>query len=332
MADHPKAFRAGLIGFGTIGQEVARQLPANGGRLEFVARSDRVTSADPNEVISDTPDQSEAYPDVDVVFLAIPTLDDGTRARRYIEQFTDRGTPVVTCEKGALANYYSELRSRLDRIGLSAAVGGGTRMLHYAKEQMDGRVMEVHVVLNGTLNFIMDGVANGTAMAEMVKESKDKGYAEPQAKSVLEVLNGEAVGDVPKKATILFNYAFETKGIRSSDIKCAPLTKSDLESLERDAVHLRCVVSIKRAGTSATKPALRIFEHEADGWVMCGGFWDIEQDILLKRLVPRGIDNALLVAKEGSSDITQQDALVGPGAGAEATADSMMIDTRELLG
>ena len=315
-APQPKPFRAGLIGHGTIGREVERQLAAQGGRLAFIAGRDR----------------TKDYPDVDVVFLAIPTLDDGSEARRYIELFTGRGVPVVTCEKGALANFYSELRPRLDRIGLSATVGGGTRMLPKTKAKMDSHVSSVHAVVNGTLNFIMDGMATGHPLDEVVRQARERGYAEPQASSALEVLNGEAVGDVPKKTAILFNYCFESLGagpVRAADIKGRPLTEADLATLQQRAAEFRFIVSIGTTPVAPSEAGLDLFKYTAGNWYINGGFRLAK--LHLPELVVPGVDNALLLARDLTGDPRRELVAGGPGAGAEPTVGSMMLDARELL-
>src|SRR5690606_26235103 len=132
------------------------------------------------------------------------------------------------------------------------------------------------------------------------------------------------------KAAILFNYCFGTLGagpIRAADVTVRLLTEADLRTLADRAATLRYVVSIGKAASGAEPPELLGFEHQAGDWLIRGGFYDAAEDRLLKRLVPHGVDNALLVAKAPAdgSEVENSDSVVGPGAGAEPTVGSMML-------
>lgn len=166
--------KAGIVGFGNIGQEIYRTLTQkNNCGVGPILKSSGVY----RDATGPKVDELENYPayfeGVDIVFLAIPTFDNGETARNYIEAFMKEDTPVVTCEKGSLSNHYTELKKYLDNIGHSATVGGGTLMLKYLKERMKNpEVEEVHVILNGTLNFIFDEVSRGRSLGAVVGEAK----------------------------------------------------------------------------------------------------------------------------------------------------------------
>ena len=87
----------GIIGNGNIGSELSKAIVSQGGNVKFVLDSKRRYS-----------DYGGLVSGLDGIFLAIPTVDDGRTAFEYIRSTIDLGVPIVTCEKGALSNYFSD--------------------------------------------------------------------------------------------------------------------------------------------------------------------------------------------------------------------------------
>lgn len=319
-----EATRVGLVGHGRVGQELRQRIERSKGTLVFVKTRSGLELPGGNNAADDD------YPPVDLVYLAIPTADDGRAAKEYVKKFRSAGAVVVTCEKGALSEYYRELAPDLEHIGLSATVGGGTRMLGYLRERVGPRTQEVHAVINGTLNFIMDGIASGRTMGQMVAESTLLGYAEPGDGNILRVINGEACGDLPKKAAIIFNHCIGETPIKASKIKTKQLREADLDELERHAKRWRYIVSFLRIDKGSAKtPAPGGFIYQADGWEISGGFRDIDESPLFVHLIPHGVDNAVLIS-EGPRAADGQYTVSGPGAGPAPTVASMLLDGRLL--
>ena len=75
----PKPPRVGIIGAGNIGSELYRKVQRLGWEVAFVAKSDGVYKN-----LTDKIDRLDSYLNyaagLDVAFVAIPTLDDGTAA------------------------------------------------------------------------------------------------------------------------------------------------------------------------------------------------------------------------------------------------------------
>ena len=121
--------KALLIGYGNVGKAVADRLDQIDVEPIGMIKSDSlVHDMDSNKPIStDTGAWKTLKPDI--VFLTMPSTEDGIAAHGYISHFIKSGVPVVTAEKGAMANYFDELLPHVDRLlGISATVGGGTRM------------------------------------------------------------------------------------------------------------------------------------------------------------------------------------------------------------
>ncbi|MDP3990563.1 MAG: hypothetical protein Q8Q01_05155 [archaeon] len=330
--------KAGIIGRGLIGSELYKRLIKKkwdvvgvANRSGFSKNSSATGAVIPIAVRYDTPSEvMDAFfkEDVDVMFLAIPTLDDGQIAQEYIKDSISAGIPIVTCEKGALGNYFNEVFNP-EMLGYSAAVGGGTRLLRYARTQCGGQVEEIHAVVNGTLNYIFEGLSNGRSLGEVVDETIGLGYAEPGTENPLDVLNKEAVGDVPMKAAILYNVCGLTENkIRAKDVERKELSDKDLSSLVREAKKRRYIVSFTRDGR--VEDVIGGFKCQIGEWRISAGFKNIDENPLYHSLMPEGVNNALLIS-EGRYGKDGHYKVSGPGAGAAPTASAMIKDAVDLL-
>lgn len=323
-----KNIKAGIIGAGHIGGELYKKIKALGWDIEFVLKDDGIYK-DLVRKIDDLKNYKNYLKDLDLVFLAIPTLDDGKIAFNYMRLCLKKGIPVVTCEKGSLSNYFSELEKWLDKIGFSASVGGGTRLLRYLKEIMNSDIEEVHAVLNGTLNYIFDEVSRGRSFQEAVKEAKKLGYAESGVKTSLEIINKEATDDIPMKSSILFNICgFGSKSIRAKDIKSHKISEFGLKKLIKELKIRRYIVSITKEDKN--EDVIGGFKQRVGGWIISAGFKNIHKNILFSQLIPSGVNNSVLVY-EGKKGIDGTYKLNGPGAGAGPTTSSMIKDAIDLL-
>ncbi len=304
----------GIIGTGTIGKELYHAVLSQGWVIEFVVKRDGLYE-DLEKKIDDQNQYSPYLQHIDVVFLAISTKDNGEAAYQYITTVLDAKKPIVTCEKAALANYFSELHPKLHNIGYSATVGGGTQMLWYLKDMKERGIIEINGVINGTLNYIFSRIEKKDRLETIIKDAQEKGLTEPGATNYLDIINNELCGDVVRKAAIVYNLCFPNP-IRANDIAAKPLTERDL----RDIIlsRRRCVVSL------AQKKADIIggFTYEAGEWIISAGF---QQSHHMKFLLPSFEDNALSI-KTNDGTYT----VIGPGAGPQPTVAAMIRDAKKL--
>lgn len=315
----------GIIGAGHIGAELYGRARARGWKVDLVLKRSGVYS-DLSARVDDSRNFRRHLNGLDVAFLAIPTLDDGRTAYGYIKMLLSRGIPVVTCEKGALSNYFPDLEGSLDRIGYSATVGGGTKMLHFARQRAGPQTREIHAVINGTLNYLFDGVSSGRTIEEVVDEAKKLGYAEPGAKTELEVINTEATRDVPMKTAILFNVlGLSSRKIRAKEIRVREMSKAKLDELLAGVQGRRYIVSIARERRK--EDVVGGFSLEAGDWYISAGFKRVDRNPLFDRMIPAGVNNAILLSegKDGAYILS------GPGAGAGPTVSSMIWDAENLI-
>ncbi len=312
--------KVGIIGMGRIGTELSERITQNGWELLITRTSGVYTFR--KEKIAEPSDWLGCFKDLDIVCVCIPTLDDGRIAYEYIKGLLENDKPVVTCEKGALGNYFPELKHWINRIGYSATVGGGTRLLPWLRGRLTTGTKEVHLIINGTLNFIFDGLSRGRALDEMVAEAKTLGYAEPGAEKPSEVINTEANKDVPNKISVLLNTCGFGE-VRAKEIDVKPISENDLKRLVREATFRRYIVSIMREANE--EDVIGGFKFLVNDWHISAGFKNRSHNPLFLQLVPPGVNNAVLIYGSDGTYI-----LTGPGAGVIPTVGSIMRDIADL--
>jgi len=321
----------GVIGRGNIGVEISKRASKRW-NISCIIDYDGVYNSK-NKKIDCIENYEKHIKELDLVFLAIPTYDNGEKAFEYISASLKNNVPIVTCEKGALSNYFPELENAVKKkkIGYSATVGGGTRLLRFLGERasITNEIHEIHAVLNGTLNYIFDNVSRGRGFSEAIEEAKKAGYAEPGAQNYLEIINKEAIKDVPMKSSILFNFCnLVEEKIRAKNIAVREIEQSQLEKLIEEAATRRYLVSITREEVNE-KGVVWGFKHKIGEWCISAGFRQMNNP-LFRKLILNGVDNAVLIS-EGKEGRYGDYILCGPGAGSKTTANSMIRDAEEIL-
>lgn len=338
----------GLIGLGNIGQEIIRQTSQPGvaqrlglaGRPEFIATSEAILGPDGRtkttfQRLSDVPHLPE------VLFVAIPSSDDGQVALDYIKPALEKGSLVVTCEKGALANHFAKLQKLSDnfnRFGVTATVGGGTRLLNVTREysQDIGNIGQIHLALNGTLAAIMDWVAplkgSGISLAKAAEQAVVEGYAEPGSSSAAAVIRAEAEGDIAKKAAIFYNVVgLGPKLLDWHDLRFS-LADDEIQRSTDPAAPRRFIVSLyapsylKNHPESPEDDVIGGFQVNYDSWRLVGGFRQVSANPLLEPLgALTGPGNGIVLAL-GPHASDGVYTLTGPGAGVNPTVNAMLDD------
>jgi homoserine dehydrogenase len=201
---------------------------------------------------------------------------------------------VVTCEKGALANYWQTLEPFLPLIGYSATVGGGTKMLtEISNYKNKAEIQNITAVVNGTLNYISSSFKEGKKEGEILQEVLLGGYAEPGANDFESIVQGE-LKDVVKKAVIIANHSeLLDRVVKLTDVNISFNGINDLRTK-------RCIVKIDQ-----NKVEAGFIEDTFASWL------------------PSGVDNTLF--------INGKEVKTGPGAGADPTTHVMISDMENLM-
>lgn len=176
--------RIGLLGLGTVGLGVYRELAARPDLFEVVKIAVRRPSKHagehaPEDLLTTEPAQVLAA-GCDVV---IEALGGRQPAARLIESALRAGTHVITANKQVIAQDGARLRSLAAvsgaRLLYSGAVGGATPILEtLTRLSEEGRIVSVEGVVNGTTNFILDRLAEGTVFEAAVSAAQARGFAE----------------------------------------------------------------------------------------------------------------------------------------------------------
>ncbi|MDE3155139.1 MAG: homoserine dehydrogenase [Acidobacteriota bacterium] len=305
-----RACRVGLLGFGTIGQAVARSLcerPRAGLRLTHIL-SGGGSRQKPAWLPADVCWTPEIYDillsDVDVVVDLSP---DDDQAFDGIRSALEAGKSVVTASRDVVARRGPELlalaRARGCQFRFEAAVGGPVPMVAGLRDGLAGdRVRSLVGILNGACNYVLNriewtGGAFADALAEatrlgLVSENPDDDVEGHDAAAKLSVLCGIAFGrqilvdEVPRQSI-------------------APIAAIDFQYAARLDCTIRPVACAERGSRGLT------------AWVA-------------PALVPRG---SMLAHLHGSQNIliatgeaTTQTGFFGVGAGGRATAVAVVSD------
>jgi len=328
--------KIGIIGGGNIGSEVYRQAVSNAWDVKFVMKIDGVYK-NLEEKIDGLENSKKYLENLDIAFLAIPTCDDGTIASNYMKYLVEKGIPVVTCEKGALSKDFTKFEPFIEKgmIGYSATVGGGTRMLKYAEKQVGPDTKTIHANFNGTTNYCLDNIPKRRCSKKVFEETRDLGYAEPEAKTGLEIMNKESAGDVPMKGAIFFNFTIGRlikEYVSAREFSAKRLENDDFKRLIKEASNRRYIFSIMKKGYEIKEDdIIGGFKYQMYDYFISAGFKKINSDKSYESMKVPGVYNSLAILDGKDQRTYGVYNLQGPGAGAEPTVSSMMKDGKDII-
>ena len=209
--------RVGLIGFGTVGNGLAKTLLTQRERLQKkigipielsrvadinvstlpAEYEDVVLSSDASDIIND--------PEIDIVVELIG----GTEpAKSFMLEAIKHGKHVITANKALLATHGKELfeaaAAHEVEVGFEASVGGGIPVIKALKEGLAANSIEViRGIMNGTANYILTMMTeHGTPFDEVLKDAQEKGFAEADPTYDVEGI------DTAHKLAILMSIAY----------------------------------------------------------------------------------------------------------------------------
>jgi homoserine dehydrogenase len=318
------SLRLGIAGLGTVGAAVARLLKTHGSelaercgrpiQLRAVSARDRSINRgidltgvnwfqDPLKLAQD--------PSIDV-FVELMGGAEGPAAAS-VRAALDAGKHVVTANKALLAAHGVELARLAESRGVSlnfeAAVAGGIPIIKTLREALAGnQVTRVTGILNGTCNYILTRMEKeGLSFEACLKEAQRLGYAE--ADPTFDV----GGFDTAHKLALLASLAFGTE------------IDASAEALSVDGITSITLADIQAADELGYRiKLLGIAEATPDG---------VEQRVH-PTMVPKssaiaridGVLNAVAV----EADFVGRLMLVGPGAGGDATASSVVSDIADI--
>lgn len=300
-----------ILGFGTVGSSVARilcDLKPEGIRLSHVFNrgvARKRVDWTPSHVVWTEDFEEILQSDADVIVELVGGLDPaGTWVRRTLEA----GKSAVTGNKKLIAAHGIELdqlaRSHGAHLLYGAAVAGGIPVIPGLRQGLAGdRITRIEGILNGTCNFILSHMENGTAFAHVLKEAQRLGYAEADPSEDVDGFDARA------KLVILSRIALRA-GLEIDAVACRSITQ--VEALDFGyARDLGC--TIRQIAKAEARP------DSAGVSAMVG-------PMLVSLRSPlawsRGTENMVLVSGQYGGDVV----FSGHGAGGHPTAVAVVSD------
>jgi homoserine dehydrogenase len=253
-----ETIRVGLLGFGTVGQAVARILcDGHVPNIELRGIFNRRIAAKRVDWVPATVTWTDNVDDIlksDVD--AIVELVGGLHpAYEWVRSALESGKSVVTANKQLIAHYGTELgelaRARGVQLRFEASVAGGIPVLRALQEGLAGdRLVEVRGILNGTCAFILSRMQSAEQpFAEALAEAQAAGYAEADPS---EDVDG---GDAAAKLAIVAAVGLR-KPVRVGDITRESIRRIDSVDFQY-AKEIGC--TIRQIARAAVQDDGRVF-------------------------------------------------------------------------
>ena len=241
--------RVALIGFGTVGREVAKILCESGNRslrlTHICNRNVERKKQDwvPSDVVWTEDVQTVLNSDVQIVIELIGGLNP---AEQIVRKALQAGKSVVTANKQLIARHGIDLlqvaSSHGCQIEFGASVAGGVPVLPALRTGLCGdRLHGIAGILNGTCNYILSRIESARIpFSEALEEAQARGYAEADAS---EDLDG---GDARAKLAILALAGLHTQ-VAPESIRARTIRTVDAVDFDY-AAELGCTIrQISRA-------------------------------------------------------------------------------------
>jgi homoserine dehydrogenase len=337
------SLRIWLVGFGMVGQWLARALDAQAGQL--TARyGHKLTVAG----IGNARDGFVYHPDgLDLASIlaataagrpindqrgarAWPTAIDGIRATEadllvevtgspaadgepgltHMRAALQRKIPVVTSNKWPVALHGAELAAlaRRQRVAFRAesTVMSGTPVLSTLTEGLAGTVPSaLRGVLNATANYILSQMAAGISYDDALADAQRTGLAEPDPAADVE--GHDAVAKVMILSALVFG-----RQLRREQVTCQGITGITGQQARQAASaggRLRHIATLDFSGPDGTGPVTARVQPEA-----------VPASDPLAGI--DGVTNALIVQASPVGEI----AIIGPGAGPRLAGQGVLSD------
>ncbi len=189
-----KTVNVGIVGYGTVGNGVAKILEEKKELLRKKSGVDinlyKVFTRNWNKEFSfPLPEDKKAYSyeefindeNIDIVVELTGGID---FPLKLIKEAIEKGKHIVTANKALLAEKGKEVFSLAEekgiRIGYEAAVAGGIPIIRALREGLvANKINKIYGILNGTTNYILTKMyKEGLDFNTVLKEAQELGYAE----------------------------------------------------------------------------------------------------------------------------------------------------------
>jgi homoserine dehydrogenase len=313
-------YGVGLLGLGTVGSQVAERLEKSSEMVNRRTGVDlalrRVLVRDPAKARRYTPDAALTSNPADVlddpaVDIIVEVIGGVEPAHTYLRRAITAGKHIVTANKEVMAKYGPDLlelalEHEVD-IYFEAAVGGGIPLISTFKiDLLANEINSIEAIINGTTNYILDGMAQGKSYADALEEARRLGFAEADPSSDVD---GH---DSVYKLCILSSIAFSSR-FHPGDIYREGITDLDPKDFGY-AAEMGYAIKLVAEGRKR-EGAVELRVHPTL----------IKRAHLLSQV--GGSNNAVVV----DGDLVGSVLLYGQGAGGRPTASAVVGDLIDLV-
>ena len=302
-------FSIAVLGAGNIGSAVLTRLQELDDKvlkldLKKVLVSD--TSKDravSKDLLTDNFDDILNDDSIDLVIEVLGGVDPG---KEYIKSLLEKGKAVITANKDIIADCGQELITLAEEnntcLYFEAAVAAGIPVLKPLIESLRGEELtKVLGIINGTSNYILTSMEEGSTYEDALSTAQELGYAEPDPTNDVEGI------DAKYKAMILSLLCF---GVSPNDDAVftegiSNITKEDFDWADRLDKTIKLVAQID--------------SNE-------NGFNARVHPVLIDKKHPLAAIRGALNAAVAEGENIDQLVFSGPGAGANPTASAVMGD------
>ena len=302
-------FSIAVLGAGNIGSAVLTRLQELDDKvlkldLKKVLVSD--TSKDrgvSKDLLTDNFDDILNDDSIDLVIEVLGGVDPG---KEYIKSLLQKGKAVITANKDIIADCGQELITLAEEnntcLYFEAAVAAGIPVLKPLIESLRGEELtKVLGIINGTSNYILTSMEEGSTYEDALSTAQELGYAEPDPTNDVEGI------DAKYKAMILsllcFGVAPNDDAVFTEGI--SNITKEDFDWADRLDKTIKLVAQID--------------SNE-------NGFNARVHPVLIDKKHPLAAIRGALNAVVAEGENIDQLVFSGPGAGANPTASAVMGD------
>ncbi|AGA64434.1 Homoserine dehydrogenase [Liberibacter crescens BT-1] len=311
-------FKIGIAGLGTVGTSLIRIINQYADRLSSACGRPIVISAvsarnrDLDRGIDltmtqwfDDPVVMAREADIDVFVELIGG--EGNPAHDAVRMALLRGCHVVTANKALLAVYGADLAILAENNGalfnFEAAVAGAVPIIKVLRDSLAGNaVLRIHGILNGTCNYILSQMENTKLPFEdCLKEAQQLGYAEVDPS--FDISGADSAHKLAILASMAFGVFISSKEIHFEGI--SKITLEDIEAAAEFGYRIKLLGIAQRVDNGIEQYIRPVL---------------VKRDSMIAQV--NGVMNAIVV----ESDIVGELLMIGPGAGGDATASSVLGD------
>ena len=248
-----RPLRVALLGFGTVGQSVARILaerPELSGHLQLTHVYNRSVARKRAEWVTGPVNWTE---DLEDIFASAPdvlveVMGGVEPAFTVVKKAMEQGASVVTANKMLLAAHGPELLALASQRGVQlrfeASVAGGVPLIHGVREGLAGdHLTGVAGILNGTCNYILSRMSEtDEPMNVVLSDAQRLGYAE--ADPTADVDGHDAAAKLVVLAGIAFKRFIRSEAIPKASIR--PISSADFRYARRLDATIRQVSQVQQ--------------------------------------------------------------------------------------